>query len=193
MPRPSNRDKILAEGLKVVHERGFASASVREIAQAAQVPLGSFTNHFASKEAFGLEILDLYYEQSHAALAATLLNEALPPLERIELYVDRTIEKLHNRDMRSGCLLGNFGAEVTDHCEAMRLRLIEIYEEIRQAFIHALRAAVAAGDLPADFDCEDTAGFMFFSLQGAILISKTLRNDIPMQRYKRQIFGRILR
>jgi TetR/AcrR family transcriptional regulator, transcriptional repressor for nem operon len=193
MPRPSNRDKILAEGLKVVHERGFASASVREIAQAAQVPLGSFTNHFASKEAFGLEILDLYFEQSHAALEATLLNEALPPLERIELYVDRTIEKLHGNDMRSGCLLGNFGAEVTDHCEALRLRLIEIYEEIRQAFIHALRAAVAAGDLPADFDCEDTAGFMFFSLQGAILISKTLRNDIPMQRYKRQIFGRILR
>jgi TetR/AcrR family transcriptional regulator, transcriptional repressor for nem operon len=192
MPRPSNRDKILTEGLKVVHERGFASASVREIAQAAQVPLGSFTNHFASKEAFGLEILDLYYDQSHAALAATLLNDALPPLERIELYLDRTIAKLHDNDMRGGCLLGNFGAEVTDNCEAMRHRLIEIFEEIRQAFIHALRAAVTVGDLPADFDCEDTAGFMFAALQGAIMVSKTLRHDMPLRRYKRQIFGKIL-
>ena len=58
MPRPSNREKILSEGLRVVHERGYAGASVRDIVHAAGVPQGSFTNHFATKEAFGLEILD---------------------------------------------------------------------------------------------------------------------------------------
>jgi TetR/AcrR family transcriptional regulator, transcriptional repressor for nem operon len=193
MSRPSNREKILAEGLRIVHERGFAGASVRDIAQAAQVPLGSFTNHFASKEAFGLEILELYFARSHALVDETLRNDALPPLQRIALYIDRTMAKLHDKDMRSGCLLGNFGAEVTDHCETMRLRLIEIFEEVRQSLIHALHAAVAGGDLPADFDCEDAAGFMFSALQGAILVSKTLRSDIPMQRYKRQVFGKILR
>ena len=57
MPKPSHREKILTEGLRVVHERGFAGASVRDIVQAAGVPQGSFTNHFASKEAFGLEVL----------------------------------------------------------------------------------------------------------------------------------------
>lgn len=176
-----------------MHERGFASASVRDIAQAAQVPLGSFTNHFASKEAFGLEILDLYYEKSSAELAATLLNEERPPLERLALYIDNTTAKLHDNDMRIGCLLGNFGAEAAGHCEAMRLRLIEIFEEIRQAIIHTLRAAVTAGDLPADFDCEDTAGFIVSALQGAILIAKILHNDVPLQRYKRQIFGKILK
>ena len=40
----------------VVHERGFAGASVRDILEVAKVPQGSFTNHFASKEAFCLEI-----------------------------------------------------------------------------------------------------------------------------------------
>lgn len=193
MPRPSNREKILAEGLRVIHERGFAGASVRDIALAAQVPLGSFTNHFASKEAFGLEALDLYHEKSHALVAETLRNEALAPLERVAAYIDRTTTKLNDREMRSGCLLGNFGAEVTDHCEAMRLRLIEIFEEIRQSLLHALRAAVGTGDLPAGFDCEDAAGFMFSALQGAIMVSKTLRNDVPMQRYRRQVFGKILK
>src|SRR6267378_8526978 len=62
MSKPSNRDKILTEGLRVVHERGFAGASVRDIVEAAKVPQGSFTNHFASKEAFCLEILDLYFK-----------------------------------------------------------------------------------------------------------------------------------
>ena len=57
MPKPSHRQTILTEGLRVVLERGFCGASVRDVVQAAGVPHGSFTNHFVSKEAFGLEIL----------------------------------------------------------------------------------------------------------------------------------------
>lgn len=56
MSRPSNKEKLLTDGLRLVHERGFGASSVRDITQAAGVPQGSFTNHFASKEAFGLEI-----------------------------------------------------------------------------------------------------------------------------------------
>ena len=61
MTKLSNRDRILTEGLKVVHAHGYAGASVRDIVSAAGVPQGSFTNHFISKEAFCLEILDLYF------------------------------------------------------------------------------------------------------------------------------------
>ena len=55
MSKSSNREKILTEGLRVVHERGYTGASVRDIVEAAGVPQGSFTNHFISKEAFCLE------------------------------------------------------------------------------------------------------------------------------------------
>ena len=54
MAKLTNRDKILSAGVRVVHERGFGGASVRDIVQAAGVPQGSFTNHFATKDAFGL-------------------------------------------------------------------------------------------------------------------------------------------
>src|SRR6185312_7860204 len=103
MPKPSNREKILAEGLRVVHERGFAGASVRDIVQAAGVPQGSFTNHFASKEAFGLEIIELYYQNSRRTIAETLRNDALPPLERLTEYIDRTKERLKGNSMKNGC------------------------------------------------------------------------------------------
>jgi AcrR family transcriptional regulator len=86
MPKPSHREKILTEGLRVVHERGFAGTSVRDIVQAAGVPQGSFTNHFASKEAFGLEVLDLYFARGCELMRETLRNDALPPLQRLGLY-----------------------------------------------------------------------------------------------------------
>ncbi len=51
MPKPSLREKILAEGFHIVLGRGYCGATVREIVRAAGVPQGSFTNHFESKDA----------------------------------------------------------------------------------------------------------------------------------------------
>ncbi|MFZ2061361.1 MAG: TetR/AcrR family transcriptional regulator, partial [Candidatus Binatus sp.] len=71
----------MTEGLRVVHERGYGGASVRDIVEAAGVPQGSFTNHFASKEAFCLEILDLYFKDVRAMIQRTLRNDSLPALK----------------------------------------------------------------------------------------------------------------
>src|SRR5580698_7915482 len=110
MSRPSHKEKLLSDGLRVVHERGFGAASVRDIVAAAGVPQGSFTNHFASKEAFGLEILELYYETSRRNINDTLRNDARPPLERLNAYIDGQKAKLNENSMRNGCLFGNFAA-----------------------------------------------------------------------------------
>jgi TetR/AcrR family transcriptional repressor of nem operon len=58
MPKPSHREQLLKAGFKVVLERGYCGASVRDIVHAAGAPQGSFTNHFASKDAFCLELLN---------------------------------------------------------------------------------------------------------------------------------------
>jgi TetR/AcrR family transcriptional repressor of nem operon len=101
MSRPSHRGKILAEGLKVVHERGFAGASVRDIVQAAGVPQGSFTNHFASKEAFGLEILEMYFANSLEVVRDTLRNDALAPLKHLAHLPEPDTQRLPARQLRT--------------------------------------------------------------------------------------------
>ncbi|MCA6277931.1 MAG: TetR/AcrR family transcriptional regulator, partial [Phenylobacterium sp.] len=50
MSSPSNREQLIETGVETLMCRGFSNASVRDIASAAGVPLGSFTNHFRSKE-----------------------------------------------------------------------------------------------------------------------------------------------
>lgn len=193
MPRPSHRGKILAEGLKVVHERGYAGASVRDIVQAAGVPQGSFTNHFASKEAFGLEILDLYFANGTDVLRNTLRNDTIPPLERLGAYIDWNTERIGQNDTRNGCLIGKFALEASDHSEPIRLRIVEIFAEIQKSLEYCLHAAVKAGELPSDFDCNDVAGFVVASLQGAFLLAKVQHNPQPVIRFKHLLFSRILR
>jgi TetR/AcrR family transcriptional regulator, transcriptional repressor for nem operon len=193
VPKPSNREKILTEGLRVVHERGFGGASVRDIVGAAGVPQGSFTNHFASKEAFGLEIIELYFARTFEVMRATLRNDELPPLERLGAYIDAARARLSKDNMRNGCLFGNFTAEASDHSEVIRRRLIEIFAEVQESVAYCLRAAVQAGKLSADFDCDEVAGFVVSSMQGANLVAKAQRSTVPVDRFKKILFSTVLR
>jgi TetR/AcrR family transcriptional regulator, transcriptional repressor for nem operon len=193
MTRVSNREKILTEGLKIVHEYGFAGASVRDIVQAAGVPQGSFTNHFASKEAFGIEIIDIYFANSREVMAATLRNDALPPLERLGAYIDASKERLNRYNMRNGCMYGNFTAEASSHSEIIRCKLLEIFGEIQDSIAYCLRAAVEAGELRADFECDEVAAFIVASIQGANLLAKPARSPAPVERFKKILFSSVLR
>lgn len=193
MAKPSNRQKILTEGLRVVHQHGFAGASVRDIVQAAGVPQGSFTNHFTSKEAFGLEILDLYLANGREVMRETLRNDSLPPLARLRAYIDAGKNRLNKDSMRNGCLFGNFTAEASDHSEPIRHRLVEIFAEVQESIAYCLRAAVKAGELPPNFNCDEIAGFVVSSLQGGNLLAKAQRSPVPVERFKQILFSMVLR
>ena len=192
MTKVSHRQKILTEGLRVVHSQGYAGASVRDIVAAAGVPQGSFTNHFGSKERFGLEILDLYFENGTALMAETLLNDSLPPLARLSAYIEANTARLNRDSMRNGCLFGNFTAEASEHSEPIRLRLLEIFAEVQRSLAYCLEAAKAAGELAGDRDATELAGFIVASLQGANLLAKAQRSPAPVERFRKILFERVL-
>ena len=192
MPKPSHREKLLQVGLQVVHERGFRGASVRDIVQAAGVPQGSFTNHFASKEAFGLEVVERYAAQADATMAQTLRNEHLAPLQRLRAFIERSKTGLADDGPRNGCLLGNVAAEAHDCGEALRGRVVQALATMRDALAVCLRAAVAAGEIAPSTDCDETAEFILAALQGATLLAKAQRSARPLERFEDVLFERVL-
>lgn len=192
MARASHREKILTVGMEVVHAHGFGGASVRDIVQAAGVPQGSFTNHFASKESFGLEVIDLYFANTRKTMDQTLRNDDLPPLRRLRAYLDASRDRLEKNDMRNGCLLGNFVAEASGWSEPIRLRLNEIFTEIQDAVAYCLHSAMTDGELDPRIDCEEMAAFIVSSLQGAILLAKSQHSPVPVERFRDLLFATIL-
>jgi TetR/AcrR family transcriptional regulator, transcriptional repressor for nem operon len=193
MPKPSHRTKILTEGLKVLLARGYFGASVRDIVKAAGVPQGSFTNHFTSKEAFAEEVLELYFSLVRQNMEKTLRNDSRSPLQRLRQWIDLQIAFLRQAAFRSGCLIGNLSVEASDESERIRQRLTEIFQEISDSIIYCLQAAVDAGELSASNDVRELAGFLYSSLQGAILQSKVEQSVEPIKRFKDVLFSRILR
>lgn len=193
MPKPSHREKLLHVGMQVVHERGFGGASVRDIVQAAGVPQGSFTNHFTSKEAFGLEVIDLYYANASELMRRTLRNDDLPPLRRLRAYIDEGKAGDEAVGMKNGCLFGNFTAEANDCGDPIRLRVVEAFAAVQASIAYCLRAAVKAGEIAPSTDCDEIAAFIVASLQGARLLAKAQRSPVPVERFKEVLFGSVIK
>jgi TetR/AcrR family transcriptional repressor of nem operon len=189
----SNREKLLKTGLRIIHQHGFTGASVRDIVDAAGVPQGSFTNHFSSKEAFCLEVLNQYHAGALDTIRVTLANESLPPLKRLDAYIDSHARFLKIAGAENGCLYGNVTAELNEHSEEVRRRLGEIFSEIRKAIAECLKAAVKAGDLPPKFKCAEVAEFIVSSMQGAMLLGRGQRNMTPLKHFKDILFSSVLR
>lgn len=193
MRKSNHKEKILSEGLRVVHKQGYSAASVRDIVQAAGVPQGSFTNHFASKEAFGLAILNRYYDDLRSLMEDTLLNDSLPPLRRFKQWTEANINLFNQEGNWNGCLLGNFSSEINVEIGSIQERLCQILEEQRCNIAYCLRAGVKAGDLPSRTKCDELAGFIHSALQGAILMSKAMQSHAPMEQFKKVLFSRLLK
>jgi TetR/AcrR family transcriptional repressor of nem operon len=193
MPRPSLREQILTEGFSVVLEQGYCGATVRDIVRAAGVPQGSFTNHFESKEAFCLELLIRYFAIVQENITKTLRNDSLKPLHRLRQWFDIQVDYLKQGEFRTGCLIGNFSAEVGAHSETIHAKLCEMYADIHESVVYCLKAAVKSGELPANADCRELAHFLYSSLQGAILQAKVDRSPLPLKRFIKFAFSTILR
>ncbi len=104
----------------MIHAEGYAATGIQSIVDGADVPKGSFYNHFPSKEAFGAEVIDVYSDRGQRKLRDFLCNPDVAPLARLEAYFDDRIEAFRASNYTRGCLLGNFSAEAADHSALVR-------------------------------------------------------------------------
>ncbi|QNB06725.1 TetR family transcriptional regulator [Herbaspirillum frisingense] len=177
----------MSEGLRVVLERGFIGASVRDIVVAAGVPQGSFSNHFVTKEAFGLELLERYAEKIEATLDATVRNSAFSPQEALTAYARRNRERLDAEGASCGCLSGNLSVEASHHSERIRLALMRIFDVMEAAVLQCFTRALALGTLPVGSDVASLARAYVGGLQGAIMMAKLRHSTEPLLCFERSI------
>jgi TetR/AcrR family transcriptional repressor of nem operon len=193
MGRRSLRDQILRAGLPVLFRCGYHAASVRDICAAADAPQGSFTNHFRSKEAFAVEVLDHYFDYLKGLVSEALNDESLTPRQRLRRYLDVITDKLERDRWMLGCLIGDFSLQVSSHSKLLRKRLNSIFREWRTLFASCIAAAQSAGEVDSRFDATELAEFLLASWEGAILRMKVERSSAALERFKAIVFETVFK
>ena len=125
MARPNTREDIVQAGLKCLVEKGFNAVGVQDITDAAGVPKGSFYNHFESKEALGVEIVERY--GANQTRREILTDPSVPPLQRLRRHFDRISKLYADTNFTRNCILGGFSAELANQSETIRESLRTLY------------------------------------------------------------------
>ena len=190
MARTNVRDKLVAAALELFHTRGYNACGVLDITNAAGVPKGSFYNHFKSKEMLALAILD-YYQT--VARFDVLKDKSVPPIDRLRSHFEFYVDLHASWRFRRGCLMGNFGAEMSPQSQLMRKALKKAFKYWCDAVAETLQEAKDRKEIEASHDPASLARFLVNAWEGAVIRSKVVRNTEPFEDFFAVAFNSILK
>lgn len=191
MAKANVKEQIVTTSLQLLHGKGFNATSVQDITDAAGVPKGSFYNHFSSKEALGLEVLQRYVD-GVGQLAAVLQDRSLAPKQRLQQYFTAMIAGNAANGFNFGCMLGNFSTELSNQIPAMRSAMREAHSGSAALLAAVIAEGQQDGSIHADAPAAELAGFVNDAWQGAVLRAKAEQSSEPLERFVRVVLGRIL-
>lgn len=191
MPKPNVKQQLLDASLHLLHSRGFNATSVQDITAAAGVPKGSFYNHFSSKEALGLEVLQKYLAQA-GELSSLLTDSAVPVRERVRNYYRALGACNAEHAYARGCMIGNFSTELSQQVPAIRTQLQQAYTGSRRLLESAVMDGQRSGEIDAALPAAELADFIVDAWQGAVLRSKTAGDAAPLERFITVVLDRVL-
>jgi TetR/AcrR family transcriptional repressor of nem operon len=191
--RPTGtRDHLLSTGLTLLHARGFHACGVQDIIQAADVPKGTFYTHFDSKEQFGAEVLGRYWERRADAASKILSDESRTPLARLKAYfAAKTVARTPDATF-TGCMIGNFSAELAADSRLVRDRLATVFAAWTRLLGTCIREAQSTGEISAQADPDTLAAFLIDAFEGAVLRSKVDQDTASLARFQAIVFTTIL-
>jgi TetR/AcrR family transcriptional repressor of nem operon len=189
----NTKEKILQVGAEIIHLKGYNATGLQEILRAANVPKGSFYNHFKSKEDFGLQVIDFFSDFIAQFCHDTFKDSTLSPLGRLERLLDRFMEFFASKEYTCGCPVGNLAQELGDLSPVFQEKLSKSIDTMIGYYTTLLSEAQAAGEISKDLNVKETADFIVASWHGALIHMKVSRGVEPLKNHKKFIFNYVLK
>lgn len=170
------RSQIIDAATALICRGGYAQTSVEDvIREAGLCGKGHFYHHFKSKEELGYAVLQRQFERFAEVELAVLRDPLVPPLTRLERFIDVVIGAQEDGEAGCGmgCPFGNLSVELAETNEGMRRELARVFERwARQidTLLYEARHELAEGT-----DTERLGHFIVATLEGAMLMSRVQR------------------
>jgi TetR/AcrR family transcriptional repressor of nem operon len=189
----NTKQKILQTGAEIIHRKGFNATGLQEILSAANVPKGSFYNHFKSKEDFGLQVID-YFSDFFSQFTRDIVEDTTrSPLARLEMLLDRFMEFFESTEYTCGCPVGNLAQEMGDISPAFQKKLADAIDSMVALYAGIISEAQAAGETSRDIDAKEAADFIVASWHGALIRMKVAESVDPLKNQKKFVLNHVLK
>jgi len=172
----ARREEILTTALKVIADRGFNSATLRDLADAANLSITGLVHHFGTKEALLTEVLRRRDEDTSTRYieGARSAREMMERLEGLISY-NASVPGLMK-------LYTNLSADATSPDHPGHEYFLERYEASRRLGQEAIEDLQESGALPKHFDAESLGVLITAALDG-LQLQLLYNPDLDMSRY----------
>ena len=173
------RQTILDTAQSIVGLKGFSAVGLNEILQAAAVPKGSFYHYFQSKDAFGVVLLDTYFDKYVRGMQQLFNQPGLSQRAKLMRYWQCWIDNQTGCTDAGKCLAVKLGAEVSDLSEPMRQALQRGTSRTIDLLAEAMQRGVEEGSVALEHPPHDLAQQLYALWLGASVMSKITRTSAP--------------
>ena len=193
MAKQDTKEKILAAGAAIIHNKGFNNTGIQEILTAAGVPKGSFYFYFKSKEDFGLQLIDFFEDIIFSKFDEYLSAIGDSPVKKLRQSFEGFSVDFEQNEFRGGCPIGNLSQEMGDLNDDFREKLNGVLDRVKDKIGEYLRDAKKKQEVSPSLDIDETADFILSSFQGALLQAKVAKSAVPLRVFEKTIFETVLK
>ncbi|NWF13058.1 TetR/AcrR family transcriptional regulator [Pseudomonas reactans] len=186
------RQSILDTAQLIVGRKGFSAVGLNEILQTAEVPKGSFYHYFTSKDAFGVVLLDHYFDNYVHGMQQLFDLPGLTQHAKLMAYWQCWIDNQTGCTDAGKCLAVKLGAEVSDLSEPMRLALQRGTARTIGLLAKALQQGVEDGSVVITQHPDSLAQRLYALWLGTSVMCKITRTTAPFDEalgLTRQLLG----
>jgi len=175
--RIDTRQHILDCGHRLVARKGFVGVGLAELLATAGVPKGSFYHYFASKEGFGIALLEAYFSHYLQRLDGLFGCPDLSGGDCLQTYLQRWIDTQQGEEAADYCLIVKLAAEVADLSEPMRAIMLDGTEQILGRLADVVARGQDDGSIANRAPAGELAQWLYEAWLGAALLAKLRRDD----------------
>lgn len=187
------RQKIINAGYQLIAEKGFNHTGISELLKLSGMPKGSFYHYFASKEDFGLKLIEHMTANMMADLKADFNNTDLTPLQRLHQRMCKKLVYLKANEFKTGCLLGSLGQELSAENDNFRLKIDEAFNQWLVVLANLFEEGQACGEIPKHIPAEDTAELFLNTMEGCLIRCKITKSAKSLETFENIFFNHYCR
>lgn len=181
----TTREKLIHTATRLFAGRGYNGTGMADILAEAGVHRGSLYHAFPAKQDLLLAVLEGYRNGIGERLIAPAWAGVEDPIERVFALLERYRRFLVETNGRFGCPIGSLALELHDADTEVRAMLQANFEAWLS---HVEQCFAEAGDrLPADVDRSGLALLTLTTMEGAVMLARTVRGTDTFDRAVAQL------
>jgi TetR/AcrR family transcriptional regulator, transcriptional repressor for nem operon len=175
----ATRDRIVAEAAKLMYDRGVAGTTTEDVQEAAGVSASQIYHYFGDKRSLTRAVIEY---RTHAILGFQQpLLDHVNDVDALRRWADAVLDVQRANGFRGGCPLGSLAGELAANDRALREDLASSYRRWDGVIRDGLDRMKHRGVLAERTDVDALATTLLVTLQGGLLLAKTLHDGGPLE------------